>query len=172
MVWMSRLARGGPLIAGLAILVAAIAAVGVAYWWAERTGAGLPASGSDSTSWGPLAVVDFDTGAEALTAGTIRVTATCVTLEQRGNEPSVLVWYDKRTKWNAEAGEIVLQNRDGSNVILRNGEQVRFSGGGDLVAEGGAPGDEWIAGIDWVSKPDPACPNDSRWFVNEIVAAP
>jgi hypothetical protein len=158
-------------IALLAVLIF-IGAVGLAYAIAGRNSAGRPAVGADQTRWGPLAVVDVESGAEALSAGTVRITDACVSLEEVGNGASLLVWYDERTTWNVEEREIVLQNRDGGRVTIRDGDEFTFSGGGGSLAESGIPGDEWIADTDWVSKPDPDCPNDSHWFVNEIVPQP
>ena len=136
---------------------------------------GCGASGDDRVApdgldRGPLALVPFDNGMEALSRGTVRITETCVILEEAGG-PSLLVWHASRTSWNPAAREVVFVNRDGRTITLRDGSHVTFSGGGASTAEGGLPGARWIEETTWVSRPDAACPSDSRWFVNEIVAA-
>jgi hypothetical protein len=158
------------LLVGLSLIVVAIGAAAVA--WSLTVGwikLGAPASGGGSPTWGPLAVRDFDYGAAALFGGTIRITDTCVLLIGAGNEESILVWYEGRTRWQAGAQQIVVENRNGGDVIVRDGDQVTLSGGGDSEAEGGLPGDQWIEGIDWVARPHPSCLRGSRWFVNEVV---
>jgi hypothetical protein len=111
--------------------------------------------------------VSLDTGDQALLTGMLRVTETCVFMEA-GGEPMVLVWHAPRTGWKAETREITFQNRDGTAFSFRDGIQVSFGGGGDSTAEGGVSPEDWLASIDWVSAPDPDCPLEVRWFVNEV----
>lgn len=151
----ARLGRVRPGIAGVVIAAAAISACSTA-------------PGSPAATWGPLAVVGFDTGDEALTHGTLRITDDCAFLEGAGSS-AILVWHDQRTTWRPEAREIAFRNHDGRQVTLRDGDQVSLGGGGDSTLEGDKPAAEWIAGIDWVSKPDPSCPLEDRWFINDVV---
>ncbi len=160
-----------PVLAGLA--VAGIALVAGAAWYSLVVRPGPDASPSaSSATWGPLAVVDIDYGAEARFAGILRITETCAFVEEDGLEPTLVIWPDKRTGWHEDAREVTFQNRDGREATLRDGDEVSFSGGGDSVSEGGLPGDEWVKTIDWVAEPDPSCPLDARWTVNEVVDQP
>lgn len=120
--------------------------------------------------WGPLAVVPSAGGEEALNTGRLRITQTCVFLETAGGEAELLVWPVDRTRWDASPGTIGFTNSDGSEVTLRDRDAVSFGGGGDSTAESGVSGEEWAAGIDWVAPPDPSCPKEIRWYVNEVVS--
>lgn len=124
-----------------------------------------------SNLWGPLAVLPSTGGDEALSVGKLVITDTCVLLEGGGGSRELLVWPGDRTRWEADARAIDFTNRDGSSFTLREGDIVRFGGGGDATAEGGAPAEEWVAGLDWVNPPDPSCYMEVRWFVGEVVSA-
>lgn len=130
----------------------------------ERSGRGGP------VDWGPLAVVPIAGGEEALNTGTLRITQSCVFLETAGGESELLVWPADRTRWEATGGTIGFTNSDGTEVTLRDGEPVSFGGGGDSTAEGGVSGEEWLARVDWVARPDPSCPMEISWYVNEVVS--
>jgi hypothetical protein len=130
-----------------------------------------PVNPGAATEWGPLAVVPNTGGAEALTAGTLRITELCVWLETAGDEAELLVWPADRTRWDPAMGSIGFANSNGIEVTLRDAEPVWFSGGGDSTAESGVSGEDWAAGLEWVAPPDPSCPMDVRWFVNEVVPA-
>ncbi len=119
--------------------------------------------------WGPLAVVPSAGGEAALNTGTLRITETCVFLDTAGGESELLVWPADRTRWDASAGTVGFTNSDGSEVNLRDGELVSFGGGGDSTVEGGVSGEEWVARTQWVARPDPSCPMEIRWYVNEVV---
>ena len=116
-----------------------------------------PDESGGPVDWGPLAVVPTAGGAEALNTGTLRITQSCVFLETAGGESDLLVWPADRTRWEATAGTIGFTNSDGAELTLRDGEPVSFSGGGDSTAEGGVSGEEWLARVDWVARPDPSC---------------
>lgn len=164
-------ALAGPSIAGIAILVVAIAAAGV--WLSLPRGDGSPGAGASASAtqtWGPLAVVPPSRGfGEALAAGTLHITDTCVFLEEAGDDLALLVWPADRTTWNADERAVIFENVDGSTVWLRDGERVTFGGGGDSVAESGIPGEEWANRTEWISRPAASCPIDARWTVAEVV---
>lgn len=118
--------------------------------------------------WGPLAVGAWGTGAEALVAGTLRITETCVYLETPGSGKAIIVWNADRATWLAERRAID-RSPDGETVVLADGDEVAFGGGGDSTAESGIDGDAWIAATTWVARPDHSCPIEARWFVNEYL---
>lgn len=124
----------------------------------------------DSGGWGPLAVMDMSGGMDALTTGTLRITDTCVVLETAGGESELLVWPADRTRWSAADGTIGFTHAERGQLTLRDGEAISLGGGGDSAAEGGVPGAEWAASVDWVAPPDPSCPMEIRWYVSEVVA--
>jgi hypothetical protein len=160
----------GSTLAGIAVLVVAIAAMSLWLRLPQQDGSFGPGAPESSTSaWGPLAVVPPSSGVmEALTAGTLRITDACVFLEEPGGNIALLVWPADRTAWNAEEQAITLENLDGSAVTLRDGDPVSLGGGGDSVAESGVSGEEWVRQTDWVAPPAPSCPIDAHWYVGEI----
>lgn len=103
---------------------------------------------------------------EALTSGTLRLTEDCAVLDT-GGEDVLLVWPADRTTWNADERTVTLEDVNGDRGTAGDGDQIRVGGGGSTVDEGGAQGDEWVEGVDWVSAPDESCPSDSRWIVGE-----
>lgn len=123
--------------------------------------------------WGPLAVIPGPQGGDAaLTGGTLRITDACVFLDKPGGDQVLLFWPAEGTAWEAATRTIRFTNRDGTTVTLRDGDAVRFGGGGDRTEESGVPGAEWVEGTHWVARPDPACPTDARWGVSEVVTDP
>lgn len=130
---------------------------------------GASTSSPMPVDWGPLAVGTWGTGAEALVSGTLRITDTCVYLEAAGSRDAIIVWNADRTTWLAEQQAIEYRSPDGATVVLADGDEVAFGGGGDSTAESGIDGDAWIAATTWVARPDRSCPIEVRWFVNEYV---
>lgn len=123
--------------------------------------------GPDGQAWGPLAVTPPDqTSMEALIQGTLRVTDDCVLLDEQG-EDVLLMWDAGQVTWNAEARTITFEDADGT-VTVADGDRVRLGGGGSSVDEGGAPPQQWVESIDWVSPPAPSCLTDIRWSVDEV----
>lgn len=119
-------------------------------------------------SWGPLAVVPPQDGADtARREGTLRITDTCVFLVTRGG-PVLLVWPADRTKWNAETRTIAFANFDGSTVSVSDGTPVVLGGGGDSNDESGTTTEAWLARTRWVARPAASCPLDSRWWVGVL----
>lgn len=131
-------------------------------------GGDQPAAQTSEESWGPLAVFEASEGVvrTALIGGTLRLTEDCAFLDT-WTEDMLLVWPDYRTTWNADERTVTLEDFSGDKGTAGDGDEIRVGGGGSAVDEGGAPGDEWVEGVDWVSAPDESCPIDSRWFVGE-----
>lgn len=160
----------------LALLPVAAAAVTLAVLAGQVlvAGPGGP-SGSDrpaggAGAWGPLAVVPPLQGFDAaLAVGALHITDVCVFLEETGGDQSLLVWPADQTTWEAAARAIHFTNVDGTGVTLRDGDRVTFGGGGDSTKESGLSGAEWVERLEWVARPDPSCPIDVRWSVNEVV---
>jgi hypothetical protein len=126
-----------------------------------------PSSGSDGT-WGPLAVVPPQDGADtARTEGTLRVTDSCVFLDQAGG-PVLLVWPADRTSWNAEARTIAFSNVGGSTVSAGDGTPVVLGDSGDSNDESGTTTEAWMARTPWVARPADSCPLDPRWWVGAL----
>lgn len=162
----------GSALAGLTVLVIAIAAASVWLGLPQKDGS-LGAARPESTSgtWGPLAVVPPSSRVmEALATGTLRVTDACAFLEKPGGDLMLLVWPADRTTWNANAHAITLENLDGSRVTFHDGDRVSLGGGGGNVAESGTTGKEWVRRTHWVASPAPSCPIDAWWYVGEAVA--
>lgn len=136
-----------------------------------RPASGSPSAPPSQADWGPLAVTRTESGAAALAVGTLRVTETCVFLEDGGGDQSLLVWPEQRTSWRPETTSIEFLTRDQQKVELRDGDAVSVTGAGDSSSEGGLPGDEWMSSIDWVSAPRADCPLDSRVLVGDVTAS-
>ncbi|MBA2373621.1 MAG: hypothetical protein H0V74_05405 [Chloroflexi bacterium] len=144
---------------------------------AGASGAGSPGPGasvspavSTAGPWGTLAVVPPSNGVmEALAAGTLRITESCVFLEEAGDDLLLLVWPADRTTWSADPPGVTIRNLDGTSVTLRDGDRISLGGGGDSLAEGGVSGVEWVRKTVWVAPPALTCPLDARWFVGEVV---
>lgn len=167
------------MIASAAVL-AVVVAVGT--WLGLPRGDGSPGGGSPGAGasvspavstagpWGPLAVVPPSNGVmEALAAGTLRITESCVFLEEAGDDLLLLVWPADRTTWSADPPGVTIRNLDGTSVTLRDGDRISLGGGGDSLAEGGVSGVEWVRRTVWVAPPALTCPLDARWFVGEVV---
>lgn len=115
---------------------------------------------------GPLAIVARDAGLEALERGQIEFTDDCVYLKTRFRR-YLLVWPGTRVTWNAESGAARLLNPTKPAAVIANGDLVATSGGGDLSAEGGLPGNEWLYSEEWIAAPSPECDLSARWYVYE-----
>jgi hypothetical protein len=123
-----------------------------------------------SSPWGPLAVASGPpSGAEALITGTLSVTEACVLLIS-GGEETLLVWPDQGTTWNGVNQTIEYDDGEHS-VVVSDGDEVAFGGGGSSVNEDGLDSSEWVASINWTSAPDPSCLRDVRWSVGDLANA-
>jgi hypothetical protein len=154
------------------ILLAATIVVGVALVMVLLLSRNRDDANQANLAWGPLAVVPRQDGQmQALTSGRLRITDTCVYLEEGGDEARkvTLVWSQSWTTWIPDRSEIGFNNRGRGFLTLRDGQILGFGGGGDSIDEGGLPGPIWLARTSWVSPPNPSCPIDTRWYVNEVV---
>jgi hypothetical protein len=128
----------------------------------------LTASPAPGSTWGPLAVVPPQDGADtARTEGTLRITDACVFLVTTGG-PVLLVWPADRTTWNPQARTVAFANFDGSTVTVGDGTTVVLGGGGDNDDESGTTTEAWLARTQWVARPAASCPLDSRWWVGAL----
>lgn len=91
------------------------------------------------------------------------ITDICVLLLTADREEA-LVWGADRTTWNEDTGTILFTPFEGETIELVDGQEVMFGGGGLSVAED-PDFDGILAGIDWVSEPDPTCARESWWLV-------
>jgi len=129
---------------------------------------GTPSNGSGG-KWGPLAVVPPQDGADtARSEGTLRITDTCVFLDQPGG-PSLLVWPADRTTWNGQTRTITFANFDGTTVSARDGTPVVLGGSGDSNDASGTTTEAWLARTPWVAPPAASCPAESRWWVGALI---
>jgi hypothetical protein len=127
-----------------------------------------PSNGSGAT-WGPLAVVPPQDGADtARTEGTLRIADACVFLDQPGG-PSLLVWPADRTTWDGTSRTVTFANFDGSPVSARDGTTVVLGGSGDSNSESGTTTEAWLARTSWVAPPAASCPVESRWWVGAVI---
>jgi heat shock protein HslJ len=118
--------------------------------------------------WGPLAVIPPQDGADtARTEGTLRITDTCVFLEEGGG-PVLLLWPADRTTWDAEQRTITFANFDGTTATVGDGQSVVLGGGGGGSAESGVATEVWVAGMTWVARPVDGCPLDPYWGVGDV----
>lgn len=132
-------------------------------------GADDPSDASGPEPWGPLAVMPAgEAGDGALIEGVLEVTGECVLLDERGNDV-LLVWPADRVGWDAEAETVTFESTSGEVVTLSHGDRIAFGGGGSSQQEGGQSNEEFIEGLEWVSRPNAACVADTRWFVYDIV---
>lgn len=139
---------------------------------------GAPSAGDDTT-WGPLAVGPASDGTmDALTVGTIRITDTCVYLEEGGDDVAegeagergatnqvLLIWAANWTRWDPDDEAVLYAPFGNAPVRLRDGDRVSLGGGGASADEGG------IGQQRWVNPPDPSCPTGHVWVVGEVVSA-
>jgi hypothetical protein len=135
---------------------------------------GAVASCGDSTptadeDWGPLAVARGDaSGQEAGLEGTLRIDDKCVTVET-GGERLLVVWPSDSTKWDADAETITYEaTDDGSEVLLRSGDEVRIGGGGWAAGEDEGDPAEWAGTTEWVNEPAEECLTDTRFFLGTL----
>lgn len=148
----------------------------------DRFGASPPPSsfgsasptGSAAAAWGPLVVFPPQDGADtARNEGTLRITATCVTLERRG-EVTLLTWPADRTTWDETTRTITFENFDGTIVTVADGDDIVVGGsgsGGESEGEPGMSTEEWIRSLEWVAPPALSCPLDIRWGVGAVELA-
>jgi hypothetical protein len=157
---------------GVAVVLAAALAAAACGDDTDETGTAGAPDPTVSNPWGPLSVVPgAGSGAEALIHGTLRITDDCVFLDERGDDV-LLVWPADRTTWTPETGTISFERDDGQAVPLADGDEVTFGGGGSSVDEAGIKAEDWVAAIEWVSEPPPACVTDTRWSISDLVDEP
>jgi hypothetical protein len=133
------------------------------------TSGAVDRTATDAGPWGPLSVVPgAASGAEALIQGTLQMTDDCVFLNEQGKDV-LLVWPADRTTWAPETGTISFERTDEQTVPLADGDEVTLAGGGSSVDEGGMEAEDWVASLEWVSEPPPACVTDTRWFIGDLV---
>jgi hypothetical protein len=118
--------------------------------------------------WGPLAVIPPQDGSDtARTEGRLRITDTCVFLDEQG-ERVLLLWPSDRTRWNAAERTVTFANVGGTPVVVADGTAVVLGGGGDSSEEGGITPGAWLEGMTWVARPADGCPIGSWWGVGEL----
>jgi hypothetical protein len=134
------------------------------------------ASGSPATpaapsvsQWGPLAVVPRQDGTDLTRLeGTLRITDSCVVLEEWSGEKTLLIWHDDQTWWNPQTRSITFRNFDGTIVTKRDGDHIVLGGSVDTQEESGITPAEFLARTTWVARPGPSCPLDRRWDVGIV----
>ena len=109
-----------------------------------------------------------DAGDGALIEGVLDVTGDCVLLDERGNDV-LLVWPADRVGWDADAETVTFESTSGEVITLSHGDRVAFGGGGSSQQEGGQSAEQFVEGIEWVSRPDATCVVDTRWFVYDVI---
>jgi hypothetical protein len=137
----------------------------------EPSASPLEPSASPVKTWGPLAVRPPQDGTDmARNEGTLRITDTCVYLEDPGGDLWLLSWRANQATWSEQSRAITFENfwADGSVVTVRDGDYVVLGGSGGGAAESGESGEEWVRRGDWVAPPAPSCALD-RWFGVGIV---
>jgi hypothetical protein len=158
--------------AGVAVVLAAAlvgAACGDDTDEAGTSGAADRTAANPGQPWGPLSVVPgAGSGGEALIQGTLRMADDCVFLNEQG-EDVLLVWPADRTTWAPDTGTISFERTDEQTVSLADGDVVTLAGGGSSVDEGGMEAEDWVASLEWVSEPSPACVTATRWFIGDLV---
>lgn len=128
--------------------------------------------------WGPLAVTRGLSGGDMSRAeGTIRITDSCVLLEDRKGHTDILQWGAGQTTWDPETNEVQFRNRDGEIIAVRDGQDVALGGSGEHFSDDptdrdAVPRDEWMDRMDWVAEPDPSCTYDGSWSVGNVVVEP
>ena len=118
----------------------------------------------------------------ALTTGVIRISESCVLIEDAGGGSALLVWSPDQTKWDPDARQVLFQMPDGRMTGLRDGQPVSLGGSGQALSVDGTAAEEasaevrswdgFVASIDWAAEPDPSCPVDSYWFAGEVLIDP
>ena len=118
--------------------------------------------------WGPLAVIPPQDGSDTgRTEGKLRITNTCVFLDERG-ERVLLLWPADRTRWDAGERTVTFANADRKPVVVGDGTPVVLGGGGDSSEESGITPEAWLGSMTWVARPADGCPIDSWWGVGEL----
>ncbi len=131
----------------------------------------VDASASPVDTWGPLAVVPPDDGADTLRfEGTLRITDTCVFLESPYQGRHLLIWDADQATWNGESRAITFENFDGTFVTVSDGDHVVLGGSGGGAASG--TGEEFVIRMDWVAPPASSCSLDPWWSVGAVVPVP
>lgn len=126
------------------------------------------ASPPQAGSWGPLAVVPPQDGADtARIEGNLRITESCVFLEEQGR-PVLLTWPADRATWDATARTITFVDVDGTSISVEDGASVTVGGSGDDSEESGVTPEVWLAGVPWVARPAAGCPVDPHWAVGAV----
>ena len=132
------------------------------------TSASPSAPPSATGEWGPLAAIPpQDWSYQARTEGRLRITDTCVFLDERG-EPVLLVWPADRTRWDAGERTVTFANADGTQVVVGDGTAVVLAGGGESSEESGIAPEAWLGSVTWVARPADGCPIDRWWGVGEL----
>ena len=125
-------------------------------------------SASTVDTWGPLAVIPPQDGADTLRAeGTLRITNTCVYLEWPPRELTLLSWPADRTTWSEASRAITFENVDGSVVTVGDGDHVILGGSGGRGKDG-ISGEEFVKRTEWVAPPASACSLDRWWGVGAV----
>jgi hypothetical protein len=127
-----------------------------------------PAVGTGDGTWGPLAVMPPDDGADTAAAGgTLRVGIACVYLDWPGGM-SLLLWPVEQTRWNEGSRTITFDNLDGNVVTVGDGAEVVLGGGSGGGGEGAESGPDFVDRVDWIAPPHPSCALDSWWGVGAV----
>lgn len=111
---------------------------------------------SESTEWGPLAVVDGASGSGrdgGLGPGVLRITEECVTLGD-----VTLVWRNSQTDWDSRSLEIAFDRGQRGSLTLLDGDILGLGGGTGLLPNEMAP---------WVARPEDSCPREV-WYVHDV----
>lgn len=128
-----------------------------------------PPTTTDDSDWGPLAVVPgTDAGDGALIQGILEIDGQCVLLDARG-EKVLLIWPDDRTVWNEDTQTVTFVRTNGEEVLLRDGDEIAFGGGGSSAGEDRQGAEEFVVGIEWTAEPEPVCVSDHRWFIYDLL---
>ena len=100
--------------------------------------------------------------------GILRIEEECVTIEGPGGRVLV-VWPSDSTQWDAAAETITYgATDDGSEVVLRSGDELNIGGGGWAAGEDEGDPAEWAGSTVWVNEPADECLTDVRFFLGEL----
>jgi hypothetical protein len=152
-----------------AMTATAVGVVGLLLLWDGMAGRLAPGEGSPAAgSWGPLAVIRTGGGDFALTTGTVEIGDKCVYVRNAAGSRQLLIWHAKQTTWDADQETISVTDRAGNTFVLRDGDTVILSGGGDSVQESGVSSAAWVSQQDWVARPHASCEIDAWWGVDGV----